>query len=209
MIFGTGVKIMNGVRLDEPECPGCGEEALEVEVTHRYAHLYWIPMFPIGKVAVIRCAACGKLWERRKMTASMDDAASRVKNDSPAPRYFFAGTYAIAILVIAGMYVGWKSDRDTASYVRDPHINDLYVVRAELDALYPHQVVRVEEVRGDSIVVAMGTYGYVKSDDAAEAISRGDHKKSGYFSEYFTIARPSLVQLLEEKKIQDAVRPDE
>lgn len=207
IFFGTGTREMDPVKLDNVNCPNCGQEELYLTVVHRYFHIYWIPAFPIGKRLEATCKSCHRLWQEPKMLGEMVERSTQVKKDLSTPRLLFAGVYIVCTIILIAMYTSWKDDRDTAEYIQDPHVSDYYIVHTDIDKAYPHIVLCVIDIRGDSLDMMVGQYGYHEPSHAEDAITGGASAMSDYFSDSVTFAQADLLAMFDKGDIPQIVRP--
>lgn len=205
IFFGTGTREMDPVKMENVECPNCGQEALYLTLIHRYFHVYRIPAFPVGKEAEATCKACRKLWEGPKMVGGMVEASKLAKKNASTPRYLFAGVYIVGAIILITTYMSWKDDRNTAEYVRDPHVADYYIVHTDIDKAYPHIVLFVNDIRGDSMEMLVGKYGYHEPRHAEKAIT-GGAVGQGYFVDTMVFSRADLQTMFDNKNIPQIVR---
>ncbi len=207
--FGTNAKSSEPVKLAGVDCPNCGHRSLYMTLYHKYLHIWFIPFFPLGKIAEAKCTACYRMWEEPEMDGAIAGGVEEVKQGTSAPRYLFSGLYVAGIIVVALMYSGWKDDKDTAEYLTDPHRQDLYVIQSEFDEEYPNIIMKVMNVNGDSVEMLRGRYGYSTPGNAARAVSDGALLEPGYFVEKGALSRKELLELYDLKKIARIIREDE
>ena len=85
-------------------CPSCkNQNALQMFVFQRYAHIFWIPMFPIGKSGASQCGHCKQVLKSKQMPADVKLAYENVAAQAKIPYWTFAGLAIIAVLVIMEM----------------------------------------------------------------------------------------------------------
>ena len=59
IFYGTRASHLLTAPIDQTACAACGTpNALRASIFGRYAHVYWIPLFPIGKVSASECGHC-------------------------------------------------------------------------------------------------------------------------------------------------------
>lgn len=207
--FGTNAKSREPLKLAGLACPNCGHQSLYTTLYHKYLHIWFIPFFPLGKIAEVKCTACYRMWEEPEMNGFMAGSVEEVKRETSPPNYLFSGLYLAGIVVVAVMYSGWRNDKDTAQYITDPHRQDLYVVESERDEEYPNIILKVMNVNGDSVEMMEGRYGYSTPGNAARAVSNGALQEPGYFVKRGAFSRNKLLELYDLKKIVRIIREDE
>lgn len=67
VIYGSNGKHFATLPLPYTACPACRRTGqLQAALVGRYAHVYWIPLFPYQKLAVVQCSACGHSWNNQE-----------------------------------------------------------------------------------------------------------------------------------------------
>lgn len=138
-------------------CPHCGTSgALRTSVFGRYAHIYWIPFAPIGKVIAVECQHCGTVWEGKKIPNELKAAATDVQKRAVRPRSHWAGT-ALALLLGVGAY-GYSTmdDRENKAFLAAPKPGDIYTVHDDSTKMY--SLLKVNSTGGN--VVELVANGY-------------------------------------------------
>ncbi|MET4075237.1 hypothetical protein [Hymenobacter sp. UYCo722] len=91
--------------------------ALSCTVFSRYAHLFWIPAFPIGKFSVTVCEHCKQVLTAREMPASYHAPVQEIQRQAKTPLTHFAllalfGLFLIISLLI-NIFDGQKNTTET------------------------------------------------------------------------------------------------
>jgi hypothetical protein len=85
-------------------CPHCQKSNnVEMYVFQRYAHVFWIPFFPIGKTGVSQCAHCKQTLKLKEMPSSLKLAYENVAAQNKTPYWTFVGVAIVAILIVIGL----------------------------------------------------------------------------------------------------------
>lgn len=97
MIF-YGAKASNlGTQMINAQCDNCNSTTQQkVSTFGRYAHIYWIPFFPIGKKSVGECQTCYKTIPKSQFNQSILSAYSLNKPKTPLTHW--SGGIIIALL---------------------------------------------------------------------------------------------------------------
>jgi hypothetical protein len=96
--FGTQQIPVNTVAIFQ-ECPVCtSQQYCDLLVYSEYLHIYWIPIFPVAKNAVVICTTCN--YQRtslftRNFILSNDIDAKKFKH----PLYSYTGILATSIII--------------------------------------------------------------------------------------------------------------
>jgi len=71
IIYGTNGAHVRTAPLPGVACPSCAtSDALQLSVFSRYAHIYWIPLFPYSKPTVAQYGHCQQAWEEKPFRAN-------------------------------------------------------------------------------------------------------------------------------------------
>jgi len=103
IIYGTRTKELASEWLNE-KCPNCGEpNSLTMHVFQKYAHVFWIPFFPAGKIGISQCSHCQQVLKENKMPPEMKAALKEIKPRTKTPLWMFVGTaISIVVLIVMG-----------------------------------------------------------------------------------------------------------
>jgi hypothetical protein len=154
-------------------CSACGGDSLKLHVFHRYAHVYWIPLIPLGKIAVLECPSCGKVFEKKTWTPEDRSAAQGPLRKFRVPLTDFAGLAAILALVAFGIVHDRQEMSHTQSLHHAPAKGDYVVLRAPANDDHPYRIVRVHTVAGEKIEVSAAQFAYKSVDGARKHLDSG------------------------------------
>src|SRR4051812_40816963 len=86
-------------------CPACKAEALSYEGHQRFAHIYWIPFFPMNKTHFLRCEACERLVEKGDMSPVELELIEGPSRKASTPPWMFSAFAVIALAIGAASMV--------------------------------------------------------------------------------------------------------
>ena len=100
IIYGTRATGISQFAVPNVDCGHCqSQNTQRIAVFGRYAHVFWIPLFPIGKVAVAECSHCKRTVEKSEFTPALksryEDQAKEIKR----PVWHWAGLTMVLLLV--------------------------------------------------------------------------------------------------------------
>ena len=100
VIYGTRATGIGSFQVEGTKCKHCETTApQDVHVFGRYAHVFWIPLFPVGKVAVAECTECKKTIKKKEFPNSLREQYGRVaQNYVKRPIWHWAGLGIIGLL---------------------------------------------------------------------------------------------------------------
>lgn len=200
LVFGSRVKaVFSGQQPTDVPCDSCGRLELRPRVFQRYAHVFWIPMFPVGKKVFFECAHCKRTLAPKEGPTSLAPFARAARRTAKTPLHLFMGLAALAVLVGFAAVQARIESRNTKEWVAAPAVGDLYVLDTAKvfpdmeEKTFKFVIARVNKVTPDAVEVQFGTYGYAVSGGAEKAIDAGDIAKKDYFTDGSTALPRSMV----------------
>lgn len=158
IVYGTNGAHVRTAPLPGVACPSCATpDQLNLSVFSRYAHIYWIPLFPYSKPTVAHCGHCQQAWEEKALPAELSGPAKALKKQTRAPLLHWAGLGVIAVLMGVGVVANARDDRENQAYLTAPHVGDIYTVRAKADDRN-YSLLKVVSVKGPTVDVVANEY---------------------------------------------------
>ena len=147
IIFGTRSKLLNAFGTQQT-CNHCNTGKLNEVYTINYFHIFWIPMFPIGKKGMTQCPHCKQTLTERELDPQSRNYLHSQKGNAKTPLKYFAGLIIIGLLVFSVVAINVLDKK--GGYIRNPEIGDVYQVKG----FDENQFVlwKVTAVEGDSVV---------------------------------------------------------
>ncbi|MGI4762391.1 MAG: hypothetical protein ACRYF0_16900 [Janthinobacterium lividum] len=157
IIYGTNGKHYATQPLVGAACPAChAPEALQVGLVSRYAHIYWVPLFPYQKIAVTQCLSCQTSWAEKELAPALAPAVRAVKKRSTTPFWTWAGLAIIAAVSLFGYLHSISDARDDEALLLSPHAGDIYTVRSDSSRTY--SLLKVRQVGGNVVELVANEY---------------------------------------------------
>ena len=104
IIYGSRGKHLISEEVGGVECTHCKQQATHIiSVFGRYAHIFWIPFFPLGKKGVSECNHCKRTLEPKEMSASLKLVYQKINGVTKTPFWFWSGLILIGVLFILPM----------------------------------------------------------------------------------------------------------
>lgn len=200
IIYGTKAKLLKAEITSDP-CPNCNTaNNIQMNVFQRWAHIFWIPFFPIGKTGVSQCLHCRQVLKLKEMPASLKLSYDNLKTQTKIPVWTFAGCFLIVIGSIF-FYISEKQKvKKVNQLVLSPQKNDVFHIKLKNDH---YTLYKVNKVSGDSVYLALNKYEVDREDGLDDIAAKGD---TGYDSAQEGIAKPFLVEMAKEGAILDIER---
>lgn len=187
-------------------CSACNGDAQTFIAYQKYAHIYWIPFFPLTKQVFLKCSACNHLVERKDMTPEEQEAIARPFSKARTPVWSFSFCAVLAAIVGGGIYIDQRNQNRTVAFHKDPKAGDLVVLLGQADPAHPYMVARVNKIEGESLDLSFSNYAYTTLDGAKKDIDRrrvtrepsalaAPSEKDDYFGKHTAMARTTFAKL--------------
>ncbi|MDB5251563.1 MAG: zinc-ribbon protein [Flaviaesturariibacter sp.] len=199
IIYGRKGKLQARQTLVQP-CPHCGTtNSVEMSVFQNYAHVFFIPFFPLGKTAVSQCQHCQQVLRLNQMPPDWRQDYDTLRSTTRVPVWMFAGVALIAVLIASSAYSDAQKTKNTQSYIGHLQPGDLLEVKLEGNFTY----FKVTDVRGDSVSLLYNKQMSVyKSGMDKLTVS-----ESGFDPEVHITTQQTIQKLHKDGDIIDVVRP--
>lgn len=156
IFYGTNASRLKDGRLSNVSCPNCNEQtSMNYTVFGKYAYLYWIPVFPLGKTNVLECNNCKRTYKLQELPQQIKDKFELEKHRG-VPLKHFAGLAIIIIGIGAIIYSGIRAKENEAIYIQSPQIGDIYHTKGGNNGFYT--TAKITSVTSDSIYVIFNDY---------------------------------------------------
>jgi hypothetical protein len=197
IIYGSkGKEIAKELQIEK--CANCGQlSSVELHVYRRYAHVFWIPFFPLRKVGYSQCTHCKQVLEEKQMPEPLRQAYDNLEKQSKTPVWMFSGLALVAVLISIGVISAKQQDARNAKWILDPRKGDVYEVRNNFNS---YTLYKVEEVVKDTVYVQFSMYETNKSSGLR------DLKSKEYSLEAMPFSKQELKTLLDKGEIMDIER---
>lgn len=153
IFYGTKASNIKNGQVINVDCPHCETNtSMTYSVFGKYAHVYWIPFFPIGKTTVAECNNCKRTFEYSELPQPIQTKLDREKEKDGAktPIWMFSGLGVIAVLVAIGYVVSGQTEKKEAEYLKAPKVGDIYKFESNPGF---YSTMKVESVLKDSVHV--------------------------------------------------------
>ncbi|MCW3101675.1 MAG: zinc-ribbon protein [Bacteroidetes bacterium] len=179
--------------ISECTCHNCGKPfTLSIYVFHRYAHIFWIPLFPIGKTVKSHCSSCGLPLEKKEMPQELRHAFGNMNNRNRIPVWMFSGLILIAGGIICSMVNRLIADHKNKELIENPFAGDVYEVK-QGPGIYT--TYKVERVADDTVFLLVNQY----TSDMQSGFS--ELKAMEYNDTAQAVFKPQLLEMFNNQEI--------
>jgi hypothetical protein len=104
IIYGTKAHLLVTEGVAE-QCAHCySNNAIQMSVFQRYAHVFWIPFFPVNKTGVSQCIHCKQALRLKEMPAALRLSFDNLKLRTKTPYWTFSGLALIALFALIDLF---------------------------------------------------------------------------------------------------------
>jgi hypothetical protein len=200
IIYGVRNKQLAGEVIAD-KCENCGNNnCIDMHVFQRYAHIFWIPLLPLGKTGVSQCDNCKQVLKSSKMTANLKIAYQNVAAQTKTPIWTFTGIAIIAVFIVFGINSDNKKQEKIKQYIAVPQKGDVLSIKTKE---HNYTIYRIDAVKNDSIFIQPSNYEANKISGLKELKNKGE---AGYSEDVFGMSKTELQQLLTKEEIYDIER---
>jgi uncharacterized protein with FMN-binding domain len=155
IFYGSRATLVASDTLYNAACPHCGTNGqTEGAVYARYAHVYWIPVFPMSKKATSECKHCLRTFVEGSDTLSLQPAYDDLKSRAKTPIWHWSGMALLVLAMVMGSISNNKSAEDRQKFIVQPEIGDVYHVKMS-DGNYT--TMKIKAVTPDSVSMFLNT----------------------------------------------------
>jgi zinc ribbon protein len=183
ILYGT--KTITLKTIDLPiSCTACNHHQQQIQVYRKFFSLFFIPVFPFLKNALISCTNCGNQMKLKQFFKDFNEkgkdvavAKTHMKSlikEAKTPFYTYATTgLALAVLAGFGGYFYYEEHRmamQASAYAQQPIDNVLLVYKDEEEA-YPYHIAYIPKIEDKEAVFFGWNYSYLTASDAKSDLS--------------------------------------
>jgi len=116
IIYGGKASKIANFAIQNTTCDHCQEKSQQdLSVFGRYAHVFFIPLFPLGKKAVAECANCKRTIPHKEFSPALKQKYKDIKGDAKRPIYHWFGLGVLTLLFLSGLISAMTSEKDPRS----------------------------------------------------------------------------------------------
>lgn len=200
VFYGSKARTLKEGQLINVKCPNCDDgQSMRYTIYGKYAYIYWIPMFPIGKKNILECNHCKRTYKLKDLPNQIKQKFELEKSDTKYPIWYFSGLIILIIAIATAFYLSKKDAENDKLYIQDPLVGDMYSVKTSKNGYYTSM--KVTAVTNDSIFVVYNDYEI----DRKSKIYKID-KTENYTTETDGYSKEEIKLLFEQEFIYEVDR---
>jgi hypothetical protein len=198
-LFGTRLGHLKTVRVSG-ECVHCKNTGtVELITDQRYAHVMWIPIFPLGKVFSAECYRCRKVYSVEEIIRFYPESYHEVRRKLGIPLWSFAGPLIIIAFISFILIAGYFRKTQEEEIIHSPQAGDIY--KYKQNGLY--SLLKVSRIAGDTVYVHHNNYGTEGIVSMRRMIERSQFD---FDKESKPILQRDLLEMFDKGEIVDVER---
>lgn len=208
IVYGWKNRKSKDFELKHSKCEACGETGKTGTISHNYAHIYWIPLFPYKKIIETQCQHCEAVLQGDLPPADELQMEQQTGGSKP-PLLLFIGSAIVAVLIAGIALYAQNSSAQQLEMAQNPQVGDLYIVKdIEPDMEYPYAMLQLFRVGPDSVNGFFSSWVYDQTSGFTKDISSNKHLDTAYWvtDYYYTFARAELLAWESSNKAKDIIR---
>jgi len=183
------------------KCSNCGaQNSIEFYIFQKYAHVFWIPFFPIGKTAVSQCDSCKQILKLNEMPPSLKAEYANLKSRSKTPIWTFSGLAIIAVIITASIINSQKRDEKNSKLILAPQSGDIFEIKT---ADNQYTLYKAQSVLSNTVFIRANQYETNNESGLTDIKNKGDN---AYSDDVIPLSNAVLKTMLEKGEILDIDR---
>lgn len=192
LFYGLRTRHKSSHPLPSP-CPHCDTEgSVELDIHQRYAHVFWIPVFPLGRLATTECAHCKEVRRAKEMHPATLVLAKDLLKEDRTPVWMFSGAIVVGLLIPWAFWQSGRNDVAVRAKLQAPLMGDIYEIDL-VDGGYT--LYKVTDVQNDSVTVLLSNSETNKLRGLSTLRAEGD---AAYGDEQATFSLADLQRMRDE-----------
>jgi hypothetical protein len=178
------------------QCRTCRtNDSLELLVDQKFAHIFWIPMFPIRKIYTAECYQCKDFLTEAEIKASHPLIYQETRKTVTTPFWSFTGLALIFSFILLISILGYIRTIKHQFMIQTPKSGDIYKYLSKEGEF---SLLKVSEIIGDTVYVYSNSYTTRNTISMRKLI---DESQFSFSSEPGPKLRSDLIQMFENGEI--------
>lgn len=100
IIFGLRASNIGSVKVENSHCEYCKNSGTQnITDFGRYFHIFWIPMFPLGRKTFGECTHCKRTIKKKEFDSDLKKLYADNKSSIKRPVWHWSGLILIGLLI--------------------------------------------------------------------------------------------------------------
>ena len=167
------------------KCDKCNDFGQRFSVYQDYFHLFFIPLFPLGKKTIQSvCLKCNDRFNEEKKNYYLSITRT--------PIYLYTGLILFALMIISIVIGNANTQKQKAAFVANPMINDVYQIREGEGKSRTYYFLKVKNIDSDTLELL---HSYFEYYSYISSMSDSDYFVT---DEFFRVAKSEIKDYLDK-----------
>lgn len=109
-IFGSKTSIIGNFLIPESKCDYCKQEGTQrLLIYGNYAHIFWVPLFPIGRDVYAECEHCKRTLDQKEFSPELQQLYTDNKVFAERPYWHWFGLGLVGFLIAFVFLIGFTT----------------------------------------------------------------------------------------------------
>ncbi|GEM_PF-959953 len=184
LIFGTNKFKLKHAPFKGHRCVRCDREETAIKIFGHYFHIFFIPIFPLKKSAIIGCKSCKHINAPNEVDQSVKDFMKSAKQSVKQPWYAYSGSMLL-FLIVLGITISSKIiAHNKTEKIMSPEVGDVHLLWSNSFGFWEYSYQKVIGVNQDSIWVVRNQIMYefrpyrMATSDSFDTLQYGTKRSS-------------------------------
>jgi hypothetical protein len=203
IVYGTGTKKLGTKRIPGEKSPHDETKDIEITGIAKYAHVFWVPLFPYAKKVYAYCPSTQFEIDQSLLSQRATDKIRDAKKTMKIPIYLFSGIVLLALFIGYLVYDDHQHDQEFAKNITDVKATDVLVFKNE-DRSYSFG--KVSTVIGDTIYLNFSNYVYEGVPTEYSVKREKSNVEDFYSDELYYFLKQTIDSMYQAGEIYDLYR---
>lgn len=108
IIFGSKTSNIGNFEILDSTCDYCNHVGTQrLYVFGNYAHIFWMPVFPLGKDVIAECSHCKRTIEQKDFSPELKQMYSDIKTSIKRPQWHWFGLGLMGFFIALVFLIGF------------------------------------------------------------------------------------------------------
>lgn len=207
IIYGTGSKNLGAKRISGVKSPYDETKDIEIIGVAKYAHIFWIPLFPYSKKVVAYCPGTDAEINKNDLSQKAIDRIKEAKKEMKTPVYLFAGLIILDLLIAYLSYDNYQDEQQFAKNITNVKATDVLVFKNN-DNTYSFG--KVSTVIEDTIYLQISNYVYEGGTPSEYRLNKEKRDVEDFYNdEIYYFLKQTIDSMYQAGEIYDLYRQEE
>lgn len=196
LIYGKKSKPFSATLLNV-KCTKCGASEVSLVRSREYAHLFWIPVFPMKKIIFTSCGHCKQVLSEKEFPVSyLNEIVPEEVIERP-PIWMWSGLFLLAMIFVFGSYLADQDKEENSKLLENP-MSGMVFGWSMREGFYTYS--RIVKVTDDTVFVQ---WNDIRTKSIREFIRSNSNYLHFFNDSISSFSKSDLIRLFQDGEIED------